>query len=54
MAAARAQLSEEAFATAWAGGRAMTLEQAIVYALEVSAMDTGQLVPALLTAKQSS
>ena len=32
--AARAALGEEAFAAAWAEGRAMTLEQAIAYALE--------------------
>jgi hypothetical protein len=30
----RAALGEEAFAAAWAAGRAMTLEQAIAYALE--------------------
>ena len=28
------QLGEDAFATAWAAGRAMTLEQAVIYALE--------------------
>jgi predicted ATPase/class 3 adenylate cyclase len=33
MAAARAQLGDEAFAAAWAAGRAMTLEQAIAEAL---------------------
>ncbi len=32
--AARAALSDEVFAAAWAEGRAMTLEQAIAYALE--------------------
>jgi tetratricopeptide (TPR) repeat protein len=31
---ARAKLSEEAFTAAWAQGRAMTMEQAIQYALE--------------------
>jgi tetratricopeptide (TPR) repeat protein len=31
--AVRAQMSEDAFAAAWAEGRAMTLEQAIAYAL---------------------
>lgn len=31
---ARAQLGEAAFATAWAEGGAMTMEQAIAYALE--------------------
>jgi len=36
VAAARAQLGEEAFATAWAAGRALTLEQAIVEALAPS------------------
>ncbi len=34
VAAVRSTLSEEAFAAAWAEGRAMTLEQAIAYALE--------------------
>jgi hypothetical protein len=34
VAAARARLGEAAFATAWAEGRAMTLEQAIAHALE--------------------
>ncbi|HEU5103349.1 MAG TPA: tetratricopeptide repeat protein, partial [Roseiflexaceae bacterium] len=36
VAAARSQLDEAAFATAWAAGRALTLEQAIAYALEGS------------------
>ena len=34
VAAARSDLDEEAFAAAWAKGRAMTLEQAIAYAIE--------------------
>lgn len=34
LAAARAALSEEAFIAAWNAGRAMTLEQAVEYALE--------------------
>ena len=34
VAAARAGLGEEAFAAAWAEGRAMTLEEAVAYALE--------------------
>ena len=34
LATARSALGEEAFATAWAEGQAMTLEQAVVYALE--------------------
>ena len=34
VAAARAALGEEAFATAWAVGHAMTLEQAVAYALD--------------------
>jgi predicted ATPase/DNA-binding XRE family transcriptional regulator/Tfp pilus assembly protein PilF len=34
VAAARAALGEEAFAAAWAEGRAMTMEQSITYALE--------------------
>jgi len=36
VAAARAQLGEEAFAAAWAEGRAMSLDQAIAYALDES------------------
>jgi predicted ATPase len=36
IAAARAALDEETFAAAWAAGRAMSLEQAIAYALEES------------------
>ena len=31
---ARTQLDDEAFAAAWAEGRAMTLEQAVAYALD--------------------
>jgi hypothetical protein len=34
MTGARAQLGEEAFAPTWAAGQAMTMEQAIAYALE--------------------
>ena len=34
VAAVRAQLDEAAFAAAWAAGRALSLEQAIAYALE--------------------
>jgi len=34
IAAARAQLGEATFEAAWAGGRAMTLEQAVAYALD--------------------
>lgn len=34
IAAARTQLDEATFGTAWAEGRAMTTEQAIEYALE--------------------
>jgi hypothetical protein len=37
VAAARAQLSEEAFVAAYAEGRAMTMEQAVGYALESAA-----------------
>ena len=39
-ATARAQLGEDAFAATWAAGRAMTLEQAIAYALERSNADS--------------
>jgi predicted ATPase/DNA-binding SARP family transcriptional activator len=39
VAAARAELNEATFAAAWAAGRAMTLEQAIAYALEGSQVD---------------
>jgi predicted ATPase len=45
VAAVRAKLDEDTFATTWAAGRAMTLEQAIAYALEGSATDVDQ--PAL-------
>jgi hypothetical protein len=34
VAAVRPALGDQAFATAWAEGRAMTLEQAVAYALE--------------------
>jgi hypothetical protein len=34
MAVARAQIGEDAFAAAWAAGRAMSIEQASAYALE--------------------
>ena len=34
VATTRARLDEDTFTTAWAEGQAMTLEQAIVYALE--------------------
>ena len=34
VAAARAQLDEEAFASAWAEGRDMSMDQAIEYALD--------------------
>jgi hypothetical protein len=34
MADARASLGDTAFVSAWGNGRAMTLEQAIAYALE--------------------
>jgi hypothetical protein len=36
MATARAALGEEAFAAAWVEGRAMTLEDAVAYALEAT------------------
>jgi hypothetical protein len=39
---ARERLDEPVFAAAWADGRAMTLEQAIAYALEVSPVDVEQ------------
>ena len=37
IAATRAQLGEETFAAAWAGGQALTLEQAIAEALGAAA-----------------
>jgi hypothetical protein len=37
--AVRAVLGEEAFAAAWAAGRAMTLEQVILFALEPAEND---------------
>jgi non-specific serine/threonine protein kinase len=48
--AARARLPEEAFTTAWAAGRAMSLEQAIEYALTLT---EGASAPAAL-AEQSA
>jgi hypothetical protein len=36
VAATHALLNDEAFAAAWASGRAMTLEQAVTYALETN------------------
>src|SRR5207244_2742490 len=39
LAALRTALSEQAFAAAWADGRAMTFAQAVAYALEESADD---------------
>jgi hypothetical protein len=47
----RAQVDAAAFAAAYAAGQALTLEQAIAYALEVSDVDAEQ--QALITAKQS-
>jgi predicted ATPase len=41
VAAVRAALSEEAFLRAWAEGRAMTLEQAVRYALQTGEDDVG-------------
>jgi tetratricopeptide (TPR) repeat protein len=40
IAAARAELGEEAFAAAWAAGRALTLEQAIAEAVDEAARPT--------------
>jgi tetratricopeptide (TPR) repeat protein len=48
IAAARATLDEEAFAAAWAAGRAMTLEQVIAYALRES--DAGAVSSTVTTA----
>jgi tetratricopeptide (TPR) repeat protein len=39
IAAARATLGEEAYAAAWAGGRAMTVHQAVAYALDAAATE---------------
>jgi len=41
LADARLQLGEESFAAAWAEGRAMSVEQAIEYALEEASGPTG-------------
>src|SRR5262245_57106059 len=49
MAQARGQLGEDAFAAAWAAGQALTLEQAIAYALEVSAADAERPAHAVAT-----
>ncbi len=43
LAAVRAQLSEEAFAAAWAKGRAMPLEQAIAYAHGIAAEESASV-----------
>jgi hypothetical protein len=40
VASVRTQLNQKTFAAAWAEGRAMTLEQAIAYALEGSDVDS--------------
>ena len=42
----RTRLGDDAFAAAWAEGRAMTLEQAIAYALELGATDSAEPVSA--------
>ena len=44
VATTRARLGEVIFATAWDEGRAMTVKQAIAYALEVGAADTAEPV----------
>ena len=41
LASAHAQLDEATFAAAWAEGQAMTLEQAVAYALATSPIDNG-------------
>jgi non-specific serine/threonine protein kinase len=48
----RAQLDETAFAAAWEAGQAMTLEQAIAFALEGSVGDIERLVPTTAAAQQ--
>ena len=47
----RTQLNEATFATMWAEGQAMTLEQAIAYALELSTIDAELPAPTVATAK---
>jgi hypothetical protein len=42
VAPARAALSAEAFAAAWEIGRRMALEEAVVYALEVTSAAEGE------------
>ncbi|HEU5101638.1 MAG TPA: tetratricopeptide repeat protein, partial [Roseiflexaceae bacterium] len=44
LAVARVQLDEATFAAAWAAGRAMTLEQAMAYALEESEIDSASSI----------
>jgi hypothetical protein len=51
VALARAQLDDASFAAAWTAGCAMTLEQAIAYALRLSAGDAEQPARAVATAK---
>jgi hypothetical protein len=41
VAAVRADLSEEAFAVAWAEGRALSLDEAVTCALQVSSASPG-------------
>jgi hypothetical protein len=48
--AARTQMAPDAFAASWAAGRAMTLEQAIAYALEE---DDGQTQMSLIGSESS-
>ena len=47
VAAVRKQLDETAFAAAWAKGRAMSLEQAVSYALEVGQPEPAAPAPDL-------
>jgi predicted ATPase len=50
----RSQLDESTFAAAWDEGRAMTVEQAIAYALEASAVDAEQPAPAAATSNDTA
>jgi predicted ATPase/serine/threonine protein kinase/DNA-binding NarL/FixJ family response regulator len=54
VAAARAQLGEEAFASAWAKGRAMPLEQVIAQALETKDAPPTEASPPEADAKEAS
>ncbi len=54
MAATRAELDAESFAASWAKGQAMTLEQAVAYALEEGGAATGATTSAAISTSDGS